>query len=715
MEMEMPECPVCLQSYNEEDDIIPRVLSCGHTACESCVLKLPRFFHNTNTNTDAFPCPACTQLVRFPNPSQGPSSLPKNIDLLRFFSSSSSQNSKKNKLPKAPTFPPTPENDFLPHPWTPDFYSAWKDWILPRNLISSTTITTTSTTTTATSTITVDMSNCPLHFKADQCVSLLPIACYSSTEKDSCFISLSYTARVMDTLYRMGDAERCELGFFARASLRQRGVCAVYGVWMDLDNGVLFLVCERVGGDLSKRVIDQFKDGFVGVVWKDDSEEQRNSRVKDAVYSFALLGMELCEAVMGLHSECIVIGCLAPSCIFLDDYGHLSIDLNDVLELGRRVRKIAADAGGSSRTSDSSINNVGFAEQLMKTQAFVSPEMFLLLRNGGVARKECSETLGSYQSDSWSLACIFIRFLIGEERFNAESLKDFYCLVLTNTKGNHDELLQLYNAWMEKVISSLDTLLILEFKILVQVLSQCLNYDPGSRPHVSDLWRCIRGLLIKPGFDLKGLDISVMAGSSLHCLILGDLSLPRRGENGSQMQNSDDWQKCDGILGNISGLGLCGSSGDVGSVMRVEVDRGIVEGLQAGNFKSVTLQGHRDCITGLTVGGGFLFSSSFDKTVHVWSLQDFSHVQSLRGHEHRVTAVIAMDADNLLCVSGDSGGGIFVWSIGVSPGKELLKKWNEHNDWRYSGVHSLAVSGTDYLYSGSGDKSIKAWSMQVMS
>lgn len=96
-------------------------------------------------------------------------------------------------------------------------------------------------------------------------------------------------------------------------------------------------------------------------------------------------------------------------------------------------------------------------------------------------------------------------------------------------------------------------------------------------------------------------------------------------------------------------------------------------------------------------------------------MQDFSHVQSLKGHEHRVMAILVVDAGNLLCVSGDSGGGIFVWSIGVSPGKEVLKKWNDHNDWRYSGVHSLAVSGTDCLYSGSGDKSIKAWSMQVIS
>lgn len=433
-------------------------------------------------------------------------------------------------------------------------------------------------------------------------MSLLPIAFYSSScEKDSCF-SLSYAARVVEALYLMGEAERSELGFIARASLRQRRVCAVYGVWMDLENGVLFLVCERVGGDMWKRVSDGFKGGFFG---KDEEEEKRNSGVKDGVCGFAVLGVELCEVVMGLHSEGIAVGCLAPSCIGFDDYGRLSVDLNDVLELGRRVRKMFADAAGSSGTSDSSVNSVGFADQLMKSQAFVSPEMFLLLSNinRGVTQQKCSEILGGYQSDVWSLACILVRLIIGEERFNEELLKDFYCHIMTKTRENHDESRQLYNVWVEKVISSMDTLLGVDFKILVQVLSQCLNYEPGSRPYVSDVWRCIKRLLMKPGFDLMGLDISVVVENGVHCLIIGDLSLPRKGDNETQLQNEDDLQKCDDILGNISGLGLNGSTGDVGSVSRGDVDRGILEGLHTGNFKSVTLQGHRDCITGLAVGG----------------------------------------------------------------------------------------------------------------
>jgi WD40 repeat protein len=86
----------------------------------------------------------------------------------------------------------------------------------------------------------------------------------------------------------------------------------------------------------------------------------------------------------------------------------------------------------------------------------------------------------------------------------------------------------------------------------------------------------------------------------------------------------------------------------------------------------------------------------------------------LKGHEHKITAIVVVDNDNQsLCISGDSGSGIFVWCVDPSLSNEPLNKWYESNDWIYRGVHCLAVSGTGYLYTGSRDKSIKAWSLEV--
>ncbi|CAL5326898.1 unnamed protein product [Camellia sinensis] len=56
--------------------------------------------------------------------------------------------------------------------------------------------------------------------------------------------------------------------------------------------------------------------------------------------------------------------------------------------------------------------------------------------------------------------------------------------------------------------------------------------------------------------------------------------------------------------------------------------------------------------------------------------------------------------------------GIYIWGITDPFGQEPIKKLFEQKDWRYSGIHALAISGTGYLYTGSGDKSIKAWSLQ---
>lgn len=73
-----------------------------------------------------------------------------------------------------------------------------------------------------------------------------------------------------------------------------------------------------------------------------------------------------------------------------------------------------------------------------------------------------------------------------------------------------------------------------------------------------------------------------------------------------------------------------------------------------------------------------------------------------------------MDGAHPLCISGDNEGVICIWEASFPFSQVPIKKLSETKDWRYSGIHSMAVSGTEYLYTGSGDKLVKAWSLQVL-
>lgn len=76
-------------------------------------------------------------------------------------------------------------------------------------------------------------------------------------------------------------------------------------------------------------------------------------------------------------------------------------------------------------------------------------------------------------------------------------------------------------------------------------------------------------------------------------------------------------------------------------------------------------------------------------------------------------ALVYVDDEEPLCISADSGGGIFVWGITAPLRQDPLRKWYEQKDWRFSGIHSLTVYRNLCLYTGSGDRTVKAWSLKV--
>ena len=66
-----PECPVCRSDYTEDNDNIPRILPCFHTACESCIKTLIR--------SNTLKCPVCRVLHEAENEER---SFQQNKDVL---------------------------------------------------------------------------------------------------------------------------------------------------------------------------------------------------------------------------------------------------------------------------------------------------------------------------------------------------------------------------------------------------------------------------------------------------------------------------------------------------------------------------------------------------------------------------------------------------------------------------------------------------------
>ncbi|CAA0809968.1 zinc ion binding [Striga hermonthica] len=658
-EVEPPECPVCLQTYDAVA-AIPRVLTCGHTTCEACLKQLPRPFPNT------LRCTVCTLLVKIPNSL---SALPKNLDLLHFCSVIQLRGPAEGDKINSPSSPPGngkirsvlfPSNT---KSWSYEFFCKWKWWVVPTECIS------------------IEKREVLKSFESDRAmgfvlrekenVGLVKVGIFANDEEESKLFRASYESRIMTVLYGMKEEERHKLGITLNAAHKISHVGKAYGFWLNEDDNCVYIVWQRfASSNLTKFVLTE----------KDD-EEERLSR--DEISGLCMLGMEMCEILSRLHFEGLVIGCLSVSSFGFDDFGHVCIDLSEVLNSGMRVRTTVKRA-----SKDLQVNLK--SSLLDENGVFISPEMFLLFidKEGFGFVSEKSRYVVGYASDVWSIGSFLVWLIVGNSF--VDEMEIFLQYVVNAIKDKRCcDYSSLYISWMEKIAELLKLRLGSCCDSLCEMLCRCLEFDPENRPVVTELWKCLRDLIVKPRFDIgPGLRQKVKKEHTRNCILLGEI--------------------CDIFKEIDKELKHCMKGKDENDA----ADADTVEGFSSGRFKCIEMRGHLDCVTCLAVGGGFLFSSSYDKIVHVWSLQDFTHIHSFKGHEHRVMAVVFMDGEQPLCISGDNEGIACIWKADFPFSESPMTKIFEKKDWRFSGIHAMAISGTEYLYTGSGDKLVKAWSLQ---
>ncbi|KAK9757272.1 hypothetical protein RND81_01G153000 [Saponaria officinalis] len=646
-----PECPICLEQY-DDTTTVPRVLPCGHSTCDACLRRLHHL--STTSSSSLSPphtlrCPTCTHLVSV----NLPSSLPKNIDLLRF------------SLLTVKTTLDNPHRTrrrftFVPEIVSDDVYNCWKNWIIPYDVVL--------TDDCVVGRVKLEKSGNEIircRLVDDHEVCFLEVGRFGLSDS---FLEYSYVSKVMSVLNCTSDAKRGELISVLRASVRVSRVCRVLGLWLDVESGCLYLVSERMNDELLDLSV----------------------RNRDCGDDLGSIGVELCEVLIGLQREGIVCGCLGLSCVCFDEFGRVHVDLNEVLVKGRKVREcVVTEVSRRRKSEHNGSKGAEFIASLLEMDVFVSPEVMLDLVCRAGIKSENNDL--SYavcnRSDVWLLACVMLKLFIGNE------FVECICKYLKAICEGTNEFSDMYSEFVDKLKASLETIMGSgsESQSLLQTLVKCLDYDPEHRPGFADVWKNFKAYNLK---TVARFNLAMIKDDIGQCLVLSELCIESsRVRNDSSTSNLNE-ERDDAV--------------EPSQVGEISVDD-VVEGLTDGKLHCKDLVGHLDCITGFCFGGGFLFCSSFDKTVSVWSLQDFTHVHTFRGHEHRVMAMCFVDQEKPLCISADSGGGIFLWEVTQPFGEEPLKKWYEEKDWRYSGIHALVASESGYLYTGSGDRLIKAW------
>uniref|UniRef100_A0A452Z5K7 Protein kinase domain-containing protein n=1 Tax=Aegilops tauschii subsp. strangulata TaxID=200361 RepID=A0A452Z5K7_AEGTS len=353
----------------------------------------------------------------------------------------------------------------------------------------------------------------------------------------------SHAARVIAAIDALSSAAREEMLDLVAASTRlARRVCGVYGAWMGPEAATLWLVSER------------HTPGVPPLLNERSDELETVARI-------GAVGMEVCEALMGLHGEGMVLGCLRLDCFRLDHFGRCLLDLNEVLALCRGVR------AGVCLSMDG---------------ALVAPEMTAILRDATWMRSHDFDGLIGRNSDVWLLGCILVALVTGDERLAAG----------WNTDGSYDD-------WQKEVLARLDAALVgTQLEPLVATTALCLSYEPESRPEIADVWKCIRGSQMKPGADALAPADDIVAQKSFRCLLLGELSSmcsAQAAESDDIVQPSQDSDDKNSTPDDESNCGF--SNGE--SVCTAGTD----EPQRNGVFKSSTLLAHRDCVTGLAIGG----------------------------------------------------------------------------------------------------------------
>lgn len=451
-------------------------------------------------------------------------------------------------------------------PWTYEFYCKWRRWILPEDCVS------------------IDETNvgndggvlggkvsrffesdrvmgCVLREKEN--VGVIKIGVLEEGEVDSKMIKPSYESRILTVLWGMKEDERDKLGVVLDAAFRVNNVGMAYGFWCNDEDQCVYIVCEKLDSS-----------NFIDCVFEREKDEKEELSADEMIF-LGMVGTEVIEILRRLHLEGLAVGYLSLNCLGFDDFGRVCVDVGEVVSTGRRVsstvRRACKDMEFSLKDMLSGCNLV-----------FLSPEVLLqLIVNEGFELNSLNVYKVGPVSDVWSVASLLVWVIVGSSF--AEEMESFLNSVINSAKnGNDFDYSGLYIGWMEKIVVLLEGKLGNKFPILMDVLCRSLSLEPENRPTAAELWKCFRGLIVKPQFDI-GIRLKQEDKSKdIECyIVLGDVC--------RMVKDTED--------------GLKGEKDDGGGDVKSRTEGDVVDGISRGRFKCLEMEGHLGFITSFAIGG----------------------------------------------------------------------------------------------------------------
>lgn len=479
---------VCLQLFDEGEHT-PRVLSCGHSVCQTCVADLRSHWGASSGVTSSSSsskaaagglvrCPECKQHTKLP--LGGFLDLPKNIELMRLIQGPVASQSREvdddgdygddaekseKRLAKKQQRSRRKEDgdaalngDFtlgkdstLISPLAEVVYGESVIWILPQAAVKRR----------------KDMVH-------GACVGDMVLKSRSKVQE----VSLQYLSRIGENrgkelkykeLVRLAwdrvlPKIRTKLMRLIALGCRCNYFAEVAGLWMS-EEGVLFLVSKVYVEGIkqarslflprieNERGLDHgTAEGDAGSSSGSEKDSDINGRSSES--TLIRLGLELCEILMEIHAAGILLGILRVDSFSLDAYGHLRLHVGECIFWTR-------PAGDGCEC--------------------VSPEVLEIIKeseesniSSAVACGSSDEGLVSQRADVWSLGCLVLQLLSGSSLLGGLMYSEAHDVVCGKTP--QPEVLEKNARFKDQLLN-------------------CMAADPRNRPRVVDMWRELKELL----------------------------------------------------------------------------------------------------------------------------------------------------------------------------------------------------------------------------